>query len=206
MPTSPSLTLTNSGDHWSTSWDLESLEKCNTSVKYISASLSYLLLLSCLLQEKKKTGTGDTGSKPRPLKAEGRNWGEEAMLGKMGMRREDYSRSITCEPSCCELSEMQTCNTATSGLSEIAACPLSPVADSPSALPSPTSSPSSSQQLFLPVHSMPAPVCQLLCCTTVLLKVLYCRIKNVFFIFRFIGFLCVIWVKSIINLWQHSTT
>ena len=34
-----------------------------------------------------------------------------------------------------------------SGLSEIAACPLSPVANSPSALPSPTSSPSSSQQL-----------------------------------------------------------
>ena len=33
----------------------------------------------------------------------------------------------------------------TSGVSEIAACPLSPIADYPSALPSPTSSPSSSQ-------------------------------------------------------------
>ena len=33
----------------------------------------------------------------------------------------------------------------TSGLSEIAACPPSPIADHPSALPSPTSSPSSSQ-------------------------------------------------------------
>ena len=33
----------------------------------------------------------------------------------------------------------------TSGMSEIAACPPSPVADDPSALPSPTSSPSSSQ-------------------------------------------------------------
>ena len=33
----------------------------------------------------------------------------------------------------------------TSGMSEIAACPLSPIADDPSALPSPTSSPSSSQ-------------------------------------------------------------
>ena len=32
-----------------------------------------------------------------------------------------------------------------SGVSEIAACPLSPVADDPSALQSPTSSPSSSQ-------------------------------------------------------------
>ena len=31
------------------------------------------------------------------------------------------------------------------GVSEIAACPLSPVADDPSALPSPTSTPSSSQ-------------------------------------------------------------
>ena len=33
----------------------------------------------------------------------------------------------------------------TSGISEIAACPPSPIADDPSALPSPTSSPSSSQ-------------------------------------------------------------
>ena len=33
----------------------------------------------------------------------------------------------------------------TSGVSEIAACPPSPIADDPSALPSPTSSPSSSQ-------------------------------------------------------------
>jgi len=32
-----------------------------------------------------KTGTGDTGSKPRQLKAEGSNWGEEAMVGKMRM-------------------------------------------------------------------------------------------------------------------------
>ena len=30
---------------------------------------------------------------------------------------------------------------------------------------------------------MPAPVCQLLYCTTVLFKVLYCKTKNVFFIF-----------------------
>ena len=33
----------------------------------------------------------------------------------------------------------------TSGLNEIATCPLSPIADDPSALPSPTSFPSSSQ-------------------------------------------------------------
>ena len=37
---------------------------------------------------------------------------------------------------------------------------------------------------------------------TVLFKVLYCKIKNVFFIFYF---LCIIWVKSIINLLQYST-
>ena len=41
----------------------------------------------------------------------------------------------------------------TSGVSEIASCPPSPIADDPSALPSPTSS---------PVHSVPTPVCQLL--------------------------------------------
>ena len=46
-----------------------------------------------------------------------------------------------------------------SGVSGNAACPPSPVADDPSALQSPTSSPSSSQQLFLPGHSMPALVC-----------------------------------------------
>ena len=52
----------------------------------------------------------------------------------------------------------------TSGVSEVAACPPSPVSDNPSALPSPTSSPSSSQWLFSPVHSLPAPVCQLSYC------------------------------------------
>ena len=55
-------------------------------------------------------------------------------------------------------------------------------------LPSPTSSPSSSQERFLPVHSMPAPVCQLLYCIPVLFKVLNCKILNaslfvIFFIY-----------------------
>ena len=91
-----------------------------------------------------------------------------------------------------------------SGRSEVAACPPSPIADHPSALPSPTSSRSSIQWLFLPVLSMPALVCQLLYGTTVLSKVLYCMIKNVFFSFE-ACFLSVICVKSIINLLQFTT-
>ena len=69
------------------------------------------------------------------------------------------------------------------GVSEMAACPPSPVADDPSSLTSPTSSPSARQSPFLPVHSMPAPGYQLLYCTAELFKVLCCQIKSVFFIF-----------------------
>ena len=61
-------------------------------------------------------------------------------------------------------------------LTDCTAIPLSPIVDDPSALPSPTSSPSSGQSVFLPVRLMPAPVCQLLYWTTVLFKVLYCKI------------------------------
>ena len=50
----------------------------------------------------------------------------------------------------------------TSGMDEIKACTLSPIADNSSAPPSPTSSPFSSQLLLLPVRLMPTPVCQLL--------------------------------------------
>ena len=57
-----------------------------------------------------------------------------------------------------------------------AACTPCPVADDPSALPLPTFSPSSRRQLFFSVHLMPAPVCQLLYFTTLLLKVRYCKI------------------------------
>ena len=71
-----------------------------------------------------------------------------------------------------------------SGVSDTVACPLSSIADDPSALPSPASSPSSSQELFLPVHSVLAPVCWLMYYTTpVLSKVLCCKNKNVSFIF-----------------------
>ena len=74
-----------------------------------------------------------------------------------------YNKPPTCEPSGCKLSM--------SGLSENAACPPSPIADDPSALPSPTASPSSSQQLFLPLHLTLASVCQLLYCTTGLFNI-----------------------------------
>ena len=48
-----------------------------------------------------------------------------------------------------------------SGVSEIAACPLSPLSNRSSALPPPISSLSCSQQLLPEIRSMPAPVCQL---------------------------------------------
>ena len=76
-----------------------------------------------------------------------------------------------CERASCSSKEPEPVPSM-SGVSEIAACSLSHIADDPSALPSPTSSSSSNQSLFLPVRSMPAPVCQLLYCTTVLFKVL----------------------------------
>ena len=66
------------------------------------------------------------------------------------------------------------------GVSEIAACPLSPVANDSSALPSPTSS---LPLLFSPVHSIPELICQLFYCTTVLSKIL--QDFKIFFIFVF---------------------
>ena len=47
-----------------------------------------------------------------------------------------------------------------------------------------------------------SPVCQLWYCTTVLFKVLYCQIKNVFFFV--LVFLCMYCVKTIISLLQYS--
>ena len=89
-----------------------------------------------------------------------------------------------------------------SGMGESAARPPSLIADDPSALPSPTSSPYSSQ-LFLPVHSMPDPVCQMLYYTIVLLKVQHNL--NVLFLCLFLMYF---YVKSIniLNLLQYSTT
>ena len=59
----------------------------------------------------------------------------------------------------------------TSSVSEITACPPSPIAEDLSALSFPISCPSSSQWLFLPIHSMPALLNHLLYYTTVIFKV-----------------------------------
>lgn len=56
-----------------------------------------------------------------------------------------YSKSPTYESSSHKISKRRTCVLSTSDVGEIAACPPSPTADNPSALPSPASSPSSSQ-------------------------------------------------------------
>ena len=64
-----------------------------------------------------------------------------------------------------------------SGMQDIEAGPLSPVANDPSALPTVCDLLScSSEWLFWPVHLMPAPVYQLLCFITVLFKVLHGKI------------------------------
>ena len=70
---------------------------------------------------------------------------------------------------------MQTCVPSMGGVSEIAACPPSPIAGDPSLLPSPTSSLSSSVTL-LACSLDASPVCQLLACTAVLFEVRYYKI------------------------------
>ena len=64
---------------------------------------------------------------------------------------------------------------------------------------SPTYKPSSFK-LSKMQTSTPAPVCQLLYCPTVLLKALYCKIKHVFFVFCLSFYVCIICVKSMIDL------
>jgi len=87
-----------------------------------------------------------------------------------------------------------------SGMGEIPACPPPPIADDPSALPYPTSSPFSSQQLFLSVHLTAAPVHKLLYCTTVLSR--YYTVRLNAFLFLYVFFIC---VKRTENLLQYST-
>ena len=50
---------------------------------------------------------------------------------------------------------------------------------------------------------LPAPICQLLSCITVLFKVLYYKSVSLFFVFVF--YVCIIGVKKIIHLLLHST-
>ena len=104
-----------------------------------------------------------------------------------------YSKSPTYEPSSWNLWKMWMCVPSGSDVSEIAAGPLSPVFGDPSAPSSPTFSPSSSQQHFSPVHSMPAPGWQLLYCTPVLFKVLYCKLRNVFYTFLVCFYILFVW-------------
>ena len=68
---------------------------------------------------------------------------------------------------------------------------------------SPTYEPSSCE-LSKMWTCMPAPVCQLFYCITVLFKVLYCKIKNDLFVV-FVFYVHIICVKSIMNLLQYST-
>ena len=60
------------------------------------------------------------------------------------------------------------------------------------------SSPSSNQNLFLPINSVTAPVCQLLYCTTLLFKALYYKTKNVLFCVFLMYYLCEKYYKPII--------
>ena len=78
----------------------------------------------------------------------------------MNLQTADFERCECASGSSKEPEPMPSA----SGVSEPLAYPPSPVADGPSALLSPTSSPSSIRNSFWPVHSMPAPVCRLLYC------------------------------------------
>ena len=110
------------------------------------------------------------------------------------------------EPSSFKLSKMKMYVPSTSDMSEIAACSVFYRwwSFSSHLLPSPTSSRSSissSSCLFTRCQPLYASCCTY---TSILFKVLYCKIKNVFFIFSVCA-LCVICVKSILNLLQYST-
>ena len=107
-------------------------------------------------------------------------------------------KSPTCKASSCRLTKMWTRIPSMSGMSKIAACPSSSTADDLLVLPSPSPFPllvRNSSCLFL----MPGPVCQLLYYTTVLFKVMYCKVEIVLKIF-YVCFLYIIYVKNIIEL------
>lgn len=89
--------------------------------------------------------------------------------------QQECSKSSTYRPSSWELSKMSTCVPSVSGMSDIAACPLSPIADDPSAWPSPPPrAPPSVILLACSLHVSPCVPNVVL--TTVVFKVLYCKI------------------------------
>ena len=116
-------------------------------------------------------------------------------VSSLSLERHLYVTSPTYELSCYELSKMWTYVHMEVSLHvwhtlSHAACPPFPNAYDPSALPSFTSSPSSSQQLFLPFSLMPAPICQLLYYTfqsTVLLRL---KMFALFCFFFLMYYLC----------------
>ena len=108
-------------------------------------------------------------------------------------------KSPIYEPSSCELSKILMCLPSMPGVSEIATCLPSSFNDNPSALPSPTSSPFCSQQLFLPFTQ-----CQPIYanCTELLYFSSHCAVR-----LKTLNFLCMLYttcVKHITNWWQHS--
>ena len=122
-----------------------------------------------------------------------------------------YSKSPTHKPSSCELSKMRMCihmsNHISSRLVYVVTCvhPLQVVVFLCALLYSTVQGPVVQYLYFKPRMPRSKHKCSSdVAGTTVLFKVLYCKIKNVFF-FLFICFLCIICVKSIINLLQYST-
>ena len=106
-----------------------------------------------------------------------------------------YRKSPTYNPSSCGLSKVQTCSPSTSDMSDAPAGPASPVADSPSALPPPTSSPSSSQSLFLPVHE-----CQPLSASCRIVPLYFPRLKMFYlwyYVFSPVQFRCSVMSDSL---------
>ena len=100
-----------------------------------------------------------------------------------------YTKSPTFEPSSCEFSKIQVCVPSVSDVSEIAACPPSPIVDNPLSLLSPTSSPSPV------IKSCPFNRCQHLCasCCTVLMyfsRLYTVRFKMFSLFFVFMYYLC----------------
>ena len=99
-----------------------------------------------------------------------------------------YNKSSTYKPSSCELSKMWTCVPSTSGMSEIVAFCLSPVADH---LPHPLSPPvSNSCCLFTWCQHLYASYC------SVLFKALYCTIKNALLFLFYMYYLCEKYYKT----------